>query len=520
MDSQSKIKWKTPHKKQNMFRNQYYITNYKTSTDLDFQSKTFGDFYIYYSPVLPGSYAKSESAAVLALGYLIDPFRPEHDNQDICSMLASCIDEREFMYKAQGLSGRYVILYKVHDYTIAISDALGHRQIYYNNDRERIFLTSSPKLFLYVVNTAPCINEKKLKLIQSKQFKYNQNAWFGSESIDDRLNKVLPNHFINLKTMCVYRKLFKSVPRKSETEVRKLCGEILKGGIAGAVRRYRLMEPITAGFDSRALLAASKEYKNDIFYYTFQRPEMPPHYSDLEVPCKLTKRLGVNYRVLRTEPLRDDFLDAYKSEHIVPRILSKTQNIQYHYYNSRRQGNILDVKGSGGGMLRLVFGRTPSAEHHEISAEMLVYFSGYAGNEYVSEQIRKWLIGAKEFGRTHDIALQDLFYWEQRMGNWGADHGLEQDIAIEEFWPFNNALLLLSGLGLDENKKAWPKYAFFVELIRDLWPEVLAEPINPKKNIVRKYVGGYVKSDSYRRYCAMKLNELTHNRLRIKVFRF
>jgi len=503
-----------------MFRNQYFATNYQADSDLNFDSIKFENLNVHYSRSLPVSHAASSSTAALVLGYIFDPFDPKKDNDAISSTFLDCVNEKEFMHKVQNYSGRYVVIFKTNGVALALSDALGHRQIYFHRDGQKVFLTSSPKLFLHVEGIPPCINERKSHLISSKEFRANQNAWFGAESIDDRLNKVLPNRFLDLKTLQVKRRLYCFDTEASVTDVRALCGSILQGGLAAAVKRYTVMEPLTSGYDSRALLAASKDFRDRIRYYTFRRPAMAADFADILVPQKLSKILGINYQTISTEPLKDEFLRLYENEHIVPRVLSKTQNIQYHFYHSRDKGNVLDVKGSGGGMLRLVYGRTPGAKQHGIDVEMLVYFSGYPGNDYVTEQIRKWLPEAKEYAHQYGLAVQDLFYWEQRMGNWGADHGLEQDIALEEFWPFNNATLLLNGLRVAELHKCWPKHSFFMELIRDLWPDVLAQPINPKKNLVRSHVGDYVKSDCYRRYCAMRVNELTNNVLGVKLFRF
>ena len=48
------------------------------------------------------------------------------------------------------------------------------------------------------------------------------------------------------------------------------------------------------------------------------------------------------------------------------------------------------------------------------------------------------------FAKANNISILGLFCWEQRMGQWHALYQYEQDVAIEEFCPFNNKGLLLS----------------------------------------------------------------------------
>jgi hypothetical protein len=491
-----------------MFRNQYFVTNFRPDTDLDFRVHSFDDLFIFGSPDLLVNHERAGDREVVLLGYAIDPFAPEKDNHEMAAGLAGATGTQDVVRRAQALSGRFVIFYRDDDTKTAFSDALGHRQIYYYRTEEQLFLTSSPKLFLHVMHFDLQISDEKREITESQEFRRTENSWFGDDSIDDRLKKVTPNHNLDLEKWQVRRKAF-DVPRHDTKQATQdLCAQVLTGGLAGAVRRYRVMQAVTAGVDSRVLLAASKEVSDKIQYYIFKRPGMSAENPDIAVPLELAKKIDIDFQPLTTEPLNDEFIEAYKIEHILPRILSKTQNIQHHYYNSLPLGNVLDVKGNGGEVLRFFYGRAHGAFAEAIGPDVLMHLSGYPGNAYFERKMAEWLSNAKGFARQYGIPILDLFYWEQRMGNWGAEHGLEQDIAVEEFWPFNNAALLLNGLTIHHSQRAWPKYVFFLELMSDLWPEVLSEPINPKKNHGRKiasYLNGYVKSKPHLEYFAKSL---------------
>jgi len=55
----------------------------------------------------------------------------------------------------------------------------------------------------------------------------------------------------------------------------------------------------------------------------------------------------------------------------------------------------------------------------------------------------------------------------------------EQDIAIEEFSPFNNRKLLMVLLSFEEKHRKGPRHNAYRAIIEHLWKEVLEEPINP-----------------------------------------
>jgi hypothetical protein len=247
-----------------MFRNQYFVTNFRPDTDLDFRIHRFDDLFIFASPALSVSHERVGNREVVVLGYAIDPFAPEKDNDEIAAGLAGATSAQDVVRRTQALSGRFVIFYRVDDIRIAFSDTLGHRQIYYYRIEEQLFLTSSPKLFLHVMHFDLQITDEKRRITESQEFRRTENAWFGDETLDGRLKKVIPNHYLDLDSLQVHRKAFDVPCENTEEGVRNLCGQVLKGGLDGAVRRYRVMQAVTAGVDSRALLAASKDYKDQI----------------------------------------------------------------------------------------------------------------------------------------------------------------------------------------------------------------------------------------------------------------
>lgn len=65
------------------------------------------------------------------------------------------------------------------------------------------------------------------------------------------------------------------------------------------------------------------------------------------------------------------------------------------------------------------------------------------------------------------------------MGHWGALHPAEQDVAMEQFSPFNNRGLLTTLLGVDATERGAPDYPVYRRMVELLWPEAMAEAVNP-----------------------------------------
>jgi hypothetical protein len=109
---------------------------------------------------------------------------------------------------------------------------------------------------------------------------------------------------------------------------------------------------------------------------------------------------------------------------------------------------------------------------------------------FVVRAFDEWLSDTRNAFNVH---LLDLFYWEQRMGNWQAMSQLEWDIVQEVFTPLNCRSLLATMLSVDEKYRRPPEFRLHRQLILSLWPDVLSEPINPHRNCRKGIRGGAKK---------------------------
>jgi hypothetical protein len=108
----------------------------------------------------------------------------------------------------------------------------------------------------------------------------------------------------------------------------------------------------------------------------------------------------------------------------------------------------------------------------------------------VESQLDKWINENSELFKESKLNIYDMFYWEQRMGNWGAQFPAELDISIEQFSPFNNRLLITTMLSVDEKFRVFPKYTLYYQIIRKLWEETLQQPIGVEsfKNKIKHHI--------------------------------
>ena len=470
-----------------LFRNQYLaVSNHTASSLPGMRAVDFGGVRIHAHSALNVSVATRPPTSVALLGYIIDPLHPERTNQDIVDALAATCDTQEALFREiEPLSGRYVLLYQNPSSFVATGDACHLRQMYFGFIEENFVLTSSPKLFLTFFRSDLRISREKEEFLHLPAYTEQEGAWYGDQAPDDRLSKLLPNHYLDLVHRQVRRIPYPSWhERPNEDQVIEYASALLKGTYASLSRRYRLMQPITAGWDSRILLSAGRDCRQDVQFYVFALSS--PDDADVWVPRNLSRRLGVDFTVIEPGALREEFLHQYRQEHIWPRILPKTAQIQYHCDN-HYDPDVMNVNGNGAEIARCFYGYT----RRQVSLDALLLFSGYGRKaRLVEAELEKWYRPACRYAADAGIPLLDLFYWEQRMGNWGALYPFEQDIAVEEISPFNNRSLLHALLQVPPERRKAPNYLFFWKFAQHLWTDALSEKVNPDAHYVKELIKG------------------------------
>jgi hypothetical protein len=123
----------------------------------------------------------------------------------------------------------------------------------------------------------------------------------------------------------------------------------------------------------------------------------------------------------------------------------------------------------------------------KVTAKALIKLHGIKNYPFALKYYTEWLTDCREACQRNNINILNLFYWEERLANWGTQIQLEKDIAQEEFNLFNSRLLVTYFFSAKSKYILPPSFILHRRIIKELLPEVLAEPINPgMKNIFKR----------------------------------
>lgn len=474
------------------YKNQYLILPEAVETEPlsalqqgAFERTAFEGLNIFTCAPLKVRVRKGGQSAVAVIGIVYDPLRPllneEHILEDI---LKTCRDFKAFCAYSDRLSGRFVLLYKDMQHFAVKGDACHLRQIFYGKIKESCFLTSAPKLALLALGVERQTHAEKAAFLESQAYARNRYTLYGNQSEDDRIFKLLPNHFFDMSAGEAARLPVCPVEALSRSETLDYAAHALEGSYEALAGRYKLLQPVTAGWDSRLLLAASHGHREAISHYVFMQTDKEN--PDIWVSQNLADALGFKLDIVERKALREDFIHAYGEKLLCPHIFYNSWEIQHHF-DQGYGGNVVNINGNGAEIARCFYGYTSG----KAGLDMLLHLSGYGRDSaFIAGEVESWLRDARPYALTAGLDMLDLFYWEQRMGNWGSVNPFLQDIAIEEISPFNNRRLLLTLLGIPAEERRAPHYSFFRALAAHMEARVLLEPVNPGESALKKMIKG------------------------------
>lgn len=408
------------------------------------------------------------------IGYIINPHEPSNTNYDCLEAIFNkCATINDLINELYIYSGRFIIIGSFNNEIYIVTDPCGLRQVYYTSKEGKLWFASQPNILADYLDIPKRQDGELNSFITSSIYEGSERSWVGDDCIYESVYHLMPNHYYDVQSRSVER-YWVNRDRENTFQVAvSKAANILKGSMDAISKRGELIQGLTAGWDSRMLLAASRDVKDDIQYYNSLANNIFKRNADLKIALKLSEDLNLKLHVIdQLDDVREDIEDKIKHDVTQGRDIKKTRTIQYFYDNF--QGKI-NVNGNISEIVRNFYGTT----HPSIDVDYLVGLTGYDNVPFVRNHIIKWMENIPAH-ILEDIEFPDLLYWEQKMGNWCAMQKAEQDIAIEDFSPFNNRQLLMTLYCVEKKYRKPGSYILYIKIMEKLWKDTLSQPINPE----------------------------------------
>lgn len=283
------------------------------------------------------------------------------------------------------------------------------------------------------------------------------------------VERLLPNHYLDLASWKAQRHW--AGPPADEQPVRALVEVIAartQRNIAAAARRYPLHLSLTAGRDSRMLLACAREQTERIVFFTFTRGRDT---ADAQIARTLARRHRLAHRQLRIESAQPDELAAWLDR--TGRCVSG-EIWKIHPTLRRLDRERALLPGMAGEVARAYLWRaTDRAERQLDPAELLVRCH-LPANEQLLLRAQAWLA---ELEHLSSYTILDLLYIEQRLGCWGGPQQYGGDgYSACQLFPLAHREIFAAMLALPPEYRRGNQLA--LDICQLAWPELLLLPFN------------------------------------------
>ncbi len=308
--------------------------------------------------------------------------------------------------------------------------------------------------------------------------------------------RLLPNHFLDLGTWEAERHW----PKTSRFAVRDTADVVssvvdrVRLNISGLMDAWPVLLRLTAGRDSRMLLACARPFADRITFFTAEHERSDERsWLDCSTGSRVAKDLGLRYVRLSHRRPRPEDLDEW----LVRTGWSVGEERGWQActtFKSLPPGHA-DLVGMCGELGRaehwpeqLPAFWTPHAGQSEFGRDQLldfflIFYGG--GRPLPHPQSRSTIAEWLESMQTYDLHLVfDLFEIEQRLGTWGGvfPYGFAHDGRFQLF-PFSHRQIFEALLSLPISVRLNDDLTHL--LIESEWPALLAYPFNRPRRLQR-----------------------------------
>jgi hypothetical protein len=308
--------------------------------------------------------------------------------------------------------------------------------------------------------------------LHKKQFNHldiSNIGWFpGRLTAHNDIYRLLCNHYLSLTEWTSVRfwpegKILYSVEPQDEInaikkETRRII-EILS-------KSRKIMQSLTAGFETRMLLSCAKDFVDKLSFFTVSSTKI-----DLDIANKLSHIFKLNHITIPV--VKSSFEQQkqwlYRTGHSVG-----GANLWTHPTIQQLPENTILLIGLGGEVGRGFFWKKQDNIEDCVTAELLFGRLGMPYDELIIDNIRDWLNNLPH--GLDFFSILDLAYLELRMSSWAYAQSYAQDALCLHISPMISYRNYKSMFSIHPHIK---RNGYILRrVISSAWPELLNYPIN------------------------------------------
>ena len=366
--------------------------------------------------------------------------------------------------------GRFVYFLEHKKQLAAITDAAGMMSLVYSEEKR--ILASTPAVMQRFGTLEH--DEKMCRAFSGGK----PEKWFPFGITPYRgVRRLLPNHRLTLQDWRNERFFprpdgegLRGDPQVDIDSVARSIAQWVRENIKALVEAGHNVAHLTGGFDSRMVLAASRDYVPDMRFQTVSMPDKRVRL-DCHIAAGIARKFDLDYRALQflppSEPEVSEWLQ--RTGHCIEDTVAAFCTTA-RVYNSHCH----EITGTCGEAMRVPYWYSGDDQRQSLNAREFMHRFEIVENEITRKLTDEWL-AALPPGTSVGNAL-DIAYVEQRVACWAGPSMFGHDIALPSISPFSSARYYRAILSIPESLRA--RNLLAPAFVNHLWPELLKIPVN------------------------------------------
>ena len=288
------------------------------------------------------------------------------------------------------------------------------------------------------------------------------------------LERILPDHYLDLSDW----KLVRHWPGKSSLHVEAGVTEQIENiaalitNIVCATVSHGAYLNLTAGFDTRMMLACAKEMASEIVFFTSTQDKTDVHTARL-----LAKKLNLKHVLIESVPATRSQQETRL--HLSGYVSDAGSLSHYENHQGRPRKDYLQLAGLAGEVGRSFYWKNGAVSH--LDAKTLLGLIQIPAYGPVIRRAEDWLSKIRELNPYQKL---DVAYIEQRLGCWAGPQMYAYDhLTLPVVYAFSHRRIFENMLRLPYRYRQ--KQQMTIDICKLKWPETLGVPFNQLTGIRR-----------------------------------
>jgi len=432
--------------------------------------ESLGSFWLGVHTDLPVMNITSKRGDFKAcfLGYVIDPFACTYNTPVIPEGMSS-FSFASFESYLDTLSGRFICIITNGKDTRIYLDASGSLSMMYSVEQE--IAASSHMLIPYLDSS-----DDDSELID--QFALHKNNGIYPFSLTSRktIKRLLPNHYLNLNSWTAVRHwpLTTFSITENTHKLANNIGNVIRNTMNSVLDAgFTPYMSLTAGVDSRTLLACAHARKSEINFFTWELPDTNAQL-DIDVATTIAQEHKLNYHVFPYEPASQTDVEHWLHRTSVTIGEKRGQDLtstisQMDHTQPYFAGNVSEVS-------RSVYWKADDKTLDSLTGEDITQRLNIPLNPKIIHSANQWLEGLPAELKIREIL--DLLYLEQRVGCWASEIAHGHACGPFHIYPFSNRHIFQWMLSSPDDYNYRKSKGIIKEVIIQQQPELMKWTFN------------------------------------------